>query len=140
METTTNLQAAQPEEEKAYTLRELRASDVFLMSKIISTIGINEFKSVVQLDAIKSAMVGKAVTDDVVTSVGITVALDIANVILGNLPKCEKDIYTFLAGLSGIDKKQIESIPMNTFVGMVIDVIQKEEFRDFIVVVSKLFK
>lgn len=137
---TTNLHVVQTDEEKAYTLRALEARDVFLMSKIISTIGINEFKDVVQSDAIKNAISGKDVTDDVVTSVGVTVMLDFANVILGNLPKCEKDIYAFLAGLSGIDKKQIESIPMNTFVGMVIDVIQKEEFRDFIVVVSKLFK
>lgn len=137
---TTNLQVVQPEKEKAYTLRALEAKDIFLMSKIISTIGINEFKDVVQSDAIKSAISGKDVTDDVVTSVGVTVMLDFANAILGNLPKCEKDIYAFLSGLSGIDKKQIESMPMNTFMGMVIDVIQKEEFKDFIGVVSKLFK
>lgn len=137
---TTNLHVVQPEKEKAYTLRELRASDVFFMSKIISTIGINEFKDVVQSDAIKSAISVKTVNDDVVASVGMTVMLDFANVILGNLPKCEKDIYAFLSGLSGIDKKQIESMPMNTFMGMVIDVIQKDEFKDFIGVVSKLFK
>lgn len=137
---TTNLQVVQPEKEKAYTLRALEARDVFLMSKIISTIGINEFKDVVQSDAIKNAISGKEVTDDVVASVGVTVMLDFANVILGNLPKCEKDVYAFLSGLSGIDKKQIESMPMNTFVEMVIDVIQKEEFKDFIGVVSKLFK
>lgn len=141
-ETYENVARPVPEKEegKAYALRALEAKDVFLMSKIISTIGINEFKGIVQSDAIKSAISGKEVTADLAASVGITVMLDIANVILGNLSKCEKDIYAFLSGLSGIDKKRIESMPMNTFVEMVIDVIQKEEFKDFIGVVSKLFK
>lgn len=134
-ETTTNIPV---EEQKAYTLRALEAKDVFLMSKIIGAIGIKEFKSAFESDELKS-MIGSAGDTDVM-SVGISVFMDIAGIILNNLPKCEKDVYIFLGSLSGMDAKQIESLPMITFAEMVIDVIKKEEFKDFMTVVSKLFK
>lgn len=134
-ETTTNIPV---EEQKAYTLRALEAKDVFLMSKIIGAIGIKEFKSAFESDELKS-MIGSAGDTDVM-SVGISVFMDIAGIILNNLPKCEKDVYSFLGSLSGMDAKQIESLPMVTFIEMIIDVIKKEEFKDFMKVVSKLLK
>ena len=134
-ETTTNIPV---EEQKAYTLRALEAKDVFLMSKIIGAIGIKEFKIAFESDELKS-MIGSAGDTDVM-SVGISVFMDIAGIILNNLPKCEKDVYIFLGSLSGMDAKQIESLPMVTFTEMIIDVIKKEEFKDFMKVVSKLLK
>lgn len=131
------------ENEKGYTLRPLCSKDVFPMSKIISKIGINEFTKCFQSEEIKgliASMQGDNTPDDSATIVGISVALDIANVILGNLSSCEQEIYSLLAGLSGMTKKQIETLPMNTFFEMVIDVIKKDEFKGFIQVVSRLFK
>lgn len=142
MSETTNIQAVEPvKEEKAYTLRALEAKDVFLMTKIIGAIGIKEFKDCFESDAIKS-MIDNANNDDseAVASVGVTVFLDIAEIVLNNLSKCEKNVYALLGNLSGMENEQIESLPMNTFFEMIIDVIQKEEFKDFIKVVSKLFK
>lgn len=140
MSETTNIQALEPvKEEKTYTLRALEAKDVFLMSKIIGAIGIKEFKDCFESDAIKS-MITNPDDEEAVASVGVAVFLDIAEIILNNLPKCEKDVYTFLGNLSGMTPEQIESLPMNTFFEMLIDVIQKEEFKDFMQVVSKLFK
>lgn len=131
------------ENEKDYTLRPLCSKDIFPMSKIISKIGINEFAKCFQSEEIKnliSHVQGENSSDDSATIVGISVALDIANVILGNLSACEQEIYSLLAGLSGMTKKQIETLPMNTFFEMVIDVIKKDEFKGFIQVVSRLFK
>lgn len=141
-ETYENVQSRhipEKEEGKAYGLRKLEAKDVFIMSKILGAIGIDQFKDVIQSDAVKKAVSGK-MTDDLIASVGVTVVLDMANIILNNLSKCEKDIYAFLSSLSGIDKKEIEMLPLVTFTEMIVDVIQKEEFKDFIKVVSKLFK
>lgn len=129
------LEAEQP----AYKLRALKAKDVFLMSKIIGSIGIDKMKDCFQSDAVQGLMQGK-LDDALLSSVGVTVVLEAANVILNHLPACEKDLYAFLADLSGMNKGEIETLPMNTFLEMVIDVIQKEEFRDFIKVVSRLRK
>lgn len=129
--------------EKGYTLRALCSKDVFPMSKIISKIGINEFTKAFEGDDIKTlvASFGEDKNlDDAATIVGVTVALDIANVVLGNLSSCEQEIYSLLSGLSGMTKKDIENLPMNVFFEMVIDVIKKDEFKDFFKVVSRLFK
>lgn len=131
---------------KPYEFRLLGAPDIFLMSKIISKIGINEFKACFEGDAIKiliqnATMEKKEKGDDSnIISVGAGVFLEIANVILGNLPKCEQEIYQMLSQTSNLTVKEITA-PGNAamFLEMVIDFIRKEEFRDFIKVVSKLF-
>ena len=140
--------------EKPYTFRLLGAPDIFLMAKIIKQIGIKEFKACFKSDGIKSLvqnmiMDEKAKGDDNkdgddndsnFISVGVGVALEIADVILGNLPKCENDIYQMLSQTSNLTVEEIKA-PGNAvmFVEMVIDFIKKEEFRDFFGVVSRLF-
>lgn len=130
--------------EKTYTLRGLTAEDVFPMLKIISGIGLKEFKSCFDSaelrDAIKNMSQGKEDGEAVdTTAVGLMVAADIASIIFANLPKCKEDIYQLLSGLSGMKKKEIAELPMNIFLAMIIDVIKKEEFKDFFQDVAGLF-
>ena len=133
---------------KPYTFRLLGAPDMFLMSKIISKIGIKEFKTCLESDGIKNliqnAMVDTAQNGGKETdfiSAGAEVALELASVILTNLPKCEADIYQMLSQTSNLTIDEIKA-PGNAvmFLEMVIDFVKKEEFRDFIKVVSTLFK
>lgn len=119
--------------EKPYTLRALEAKDVFIVSKILSQIGLKEFKG-----AFNPKLISGSEKD--IDAIGMTVFFDMSQVLLGNLPKCEKDIYAFLSSLSGMDKGAVESLPMNTFIEMIFDVVRKEEFTDFFKLVSKLFK
>jgi hypothetical protein len=72
--------------------------------------------------------------------VGVSVILEIANVIIGNIPKCETEIYQMLSQTSDLSVKQVKELDFATFAEMVIDFIKKEEFKDFIKVVSRLFK
>ena len=143
------LEVVQPEAVepvKPYTFRLLGAPDIFLMAKIINQIGIKEFKACFESDGIKNMiqqMMAKeenATDDSNIVSVGVGIAMEIASVILGNLPKCENDIYQMLSQTSNLTVEEIKA-PGNAvmFLEMVIDFIKKEEFRDFIKVVSKLF-
>jgi hypothetical protein len=136
--------------EKPYSFRLLGAPDIFLMSKIISKIGIREFKACFEADGIQSLIQNMTIEakkkegedgNSNIISVGAGVALEIASVILTNLPKCENDIYQMLSQTSNLSVEEIKA-PGNAvmFFEMVIDFIKKEEFRDFIKVVSKLFK
>ena len=127
---------------KAYELRNLTADDVFPMFQIISAIGIKEFKSCFDSDDVKKAVAEAAKDGESadIGAVGMTVALDIASIIMANVPKCKESIYLFLAQLSGMTKKEIAELPMMTFVEMIVDVIKKPEFKDFFQAVSKLFK
>jgi hypothetical protein len=142
IEETTEMEVKKP-----YTFRTLSSPDVFPMFKIISKIGLNEFTTCFEKDGIKnfiSNIMGKTEdNEDVETNVemlGISVALEVANVIFGNLPKCESDIYQLLSQTSNLSIDEIKGLDFATFTGMVIDFIKKEEFKDFIGVVSKLFK
>ena len=129
---------------KAYELRSLTADDMFPMFQIISKIGVKEFKNCFEtpevMQMMKDMTSGGKTKDDVAASVGVAVAIDIAGIIMSNLSACKKDIYMLLSQLSGMDTKEIASLPMATFMEMIIDVIKKDEFKDFFQAVSKLFK
>jgi hypothetical protein len=132
------------EKTKAYELRELTADDMFPMFQIISKIGIREFKSCFESESVKKLAAemtsGKASKDELKATVGVTVAFDLASVILSNLSSCKDDIYKLLAQLSGMTAKDIGKLPMAVFMEMVIDVIKKKEFADFFRAAVKLFR
>lgn len=127
-----------------YTLRRLQSKDVFQMSRIISKIGIEEFKECFSSPSVMAAVQKmseeKASSDDLLDNVGITVVLDLASIIVSNLPKVENEVYSFLSQLSGIDAKSIAELDASVFFSMIVDVIKKPEFKDFIGVASRLFK
>ena len=130
--------------EKTYTLRGLTAEDVFPMLKIISGIGLKEFKGCFENDDLKAAIRNMNTEKEEgaeidTTALGLMVAADIASIIFANIPKCKDDIYQLLSGLSGMTKKEIAALPMNVFLPMIVDVVKKEEFKDFFKDVAGLF-
>ncbi len=129
-------------ENAKFELRNLTADDMFPMFKIISKIGIREFKSCFESNDVKKAVanIASGGADADLNAVGVTVAIDIAGLLIGHLPDCKDDIYFFLAQLSGMTKDEIAALPMATFMDMIVSVFRKEEFKDFFQAVAKLFK
>jgi len=125
------------DENKAYTLRTLTADDMFPMFQIISKIGIKEFKHSFENPEIIKAF--KSEGGDI-ESLGIEIAFDLAGVLMASLPVAKDSIYTFLAGVSGMTKQDIAALPMGTFLEMIVDVIKKDEFKDFFKAVKRLLK
>lgn len=129
--------------EKAYTFRKLGALDIAPMCKIIGKIGITEFgkcfESETVLNLIKQ-MKGQKNAAQIQDIAGLQVVLEIANIIVCHIPEVEKDIFTLLASVSGLTVDEIRAFDLATFTEMVIDFIKKPEFKDFIGVVSKLFR
>ena len=123
--------------EPVYTFRTLNSTDTFLMFKILGKVGINEFTDCFNKNSVKEMLTGRSNT---ATAVGISVMLEAANVIIGNLPKCEQEIYQMLSQTSNLSVKQVKELDFATFIQMVIDFVKKDEFKDFIKVVSALFK
>jgi hypothetical protein len=142
---------ATPTEEarvKPYQFRKLGAEDMFPMFNIISKIGIKEFKTFFEGDGLKNiagAFLPKEgedakIDENTVTEMGISVFIEIASILIGNLPKCEADIFQLLSQTSNLSVDQVRKLEPCDFAEMVIDFVKKEEFKDFIKVVSKLFK
>lgn len=126
---------------KSYELRDLQSKDVFPMFRIIRKIGIKEFKSCFETEDVQNMVSGAKDKDEkTVEKIGVSVFVNIAGIIFEHISDAEKEIYTFLAGLSGMKEKEIAELDMVVFAEMIIDVFKKEQFKDFIKVVSKLFK
>lgn len=119
-------------ETTTFELRKLEAKDIAPMASIINKMGWKEFKTAFQSESVKD------MTD--IDKLGMTVAFDVVGIVLANYEKCQQDVFSFLASLSGMKPKQIESLSPAEFAEMVISVVQKDEFKDFFTVVSKLFK
>jgi hypothetical protein len=136
---------------KPYEFRMLGAEDVFPMVNIISKIGIKEFKSLFEGDGLKGMMSGaigdakkksggESLDEASIVSLGASVFLELATIILCNLPKAEKDIFQLLSNTSNLSVDEIKKLGLADFTEMVIDFFKKDEFKDFMKVVSKLFK
>lgn len=127
---------------KPYKFRKLSAEDMFLMFRIIKKIGVNEFKKCFEgeaLETLVTAFKNSGGDEKALTAVGVSIGFDAVDLILGNLPKCEKEIYQLLAQVSGMTEDEVKK-DMILFTEMVIDFVKKDEFPDFIKVVSRLFK
>lgn len=125
-----------------FELRPLKSVDIFPMSKIISKIGLKNIRESFSPESIKqivSASATEGNTEELATFVGFSVIIDIVGIIMSNLPKCQKEIFTFLSNISGMTVDKIENLDLGNFTELVIAVIQKEEFKDFFQAVSKLF-
>lgn len=135
---------------KPYTFRKLNSTDIFLMFRIISKIGIKEFSSVMEHNGIKG-LVARLMREKIenaeetgeganVSVTYISVILEVADVVFRCLPRCEAELYQMLAKTSDLTEDQVKALSMADFTMMVVDFVKKEEFVDFYKAVSALFK
>ena len=119
------------------------AKDIFPMIQIVKRIGIQEITGCFESENVKNAIIkmqqnkdsdGK---DDELNAIGTMIFFDIASVIISHIADAEAEIYTLLSNLSGMSRKDLENLDIVTFTEMVIDVVKKDEFKDFIGVVIK---
>lgn len=142
------VETAEPERVKPYTFRKLNSTDLFLMIKIISKIGLDELTQVFEGDAIKALIAQakqmKSSENDEQTEqpknqnfvVGVGIALKLVNKILEHIPLCEQEIYTMLSMVSGMSVEEVQNLSIDVFMEMILDFIMKEEFKDFFKVAS----
>lgn len=115
-------------ENEALTMRRLRADDLFTMMRILSKIGVED---------LRAALPGKTTIQRVregnesAETVGVTVALTIADKLLSRLPDCKNEIYTLLADVSGKTPAEIAALDMGVFAEAVFTLMASEDFRDF---------
>lgn len=126
-----------------FNLRTLKTSDVFPMFQIMNKIGFKDLKNKMTPDTVQGLMTAfnaqGGEESQMTAYVGFNLVMEVAGIIMENLPSCENDLYTFLSNISGMKKQEIADLAPADFMEMIIAVIQKDEFKDFFKVVSKLF-
>lgn len=127
-----------------FELRKLKSDDIFPMIGILSKVGFKDIQTILTPEKMKEMMkVFNRKEDEEVnmtTVLGMNIIFEVVSIIMRNLPSCKKEIYSFLSGLSGMKEEEIAELDIATFTEMIVSVIQKEEFKDFFKVVSRLFK
>ena len=125
-----------------HNMRNLQATDIFSVVKILNGIGLKNIKESIDFEEINK--IRKGMTEDnadaVTSQVGVNVVMSIATVILENLPKVENDLYTFVGSVIGVKAKDVAKMDIGDFMDVLITIIQKEEFKDFFKRASKLIK
>ena len=123
-------------------LRNLQASDLFGMVRILKGIGLSRIKSAIDFDKIKEAR--KNMTEEnsaeITTQVGTEVILSVIEVIIENLPEVETEIYKFVGGVANMKPADVAKLDASDFVDLLLNIFKKEEFTDFFKRASKLIK
>ncbi|MCM1304568.1 MAG: hypothetical protein NC305_13300 [Lachnospiraceae bacterium] len=147
---------------KPYTLRKFQARDISPMARIIGKIGIDEMISCYGDDDFTELMVklknrkkmvsravgvsgqdgenaiqvevseGSGNKDNSEFIVGVAVATRVANQILLNLDKCEKEVYGLLGSLSGMSAEEIADLDLEIFGRMITDIFRENNIGNFI--------
>lgn len=126
--------------DKKYEFRKLIATDIFTMTKIISLIGVNRFANCFKNEEVQKLMGDLKESTDVDILVGGGIFLEVAQVILEGLDKCEEHMFKLLSDTSNLSLEEVKSLDGVTFFEMIVDFIKKDEFKDFIKVASKFAK
>ena len=125
-----------------YEMRKLQATDIFSVVKILNGIGLKNVKESINFEEINKLRKGMTEenSDVIASQVGVTVVMSVATVIIENLPKVENDLYNFIGGVINVKAKDVAKMDMGEFMDVLITIIQKEEFKDFFKLASKLIK
>lgn len=118
-----------------YQIRNLKAPDLFLVSTIISKLGVREVKDCFNGEDLK-ALIGNEKNINF-QAIGMTIALDIVGILLENLSKCEKEIYQLLSNLTGLKLKDIQELDATVFVDLISQVIMNPNNKDFFKLASR---
>ena len=125
-----------------YNMRNLQATDIFSVVKILNGIGLKNIKESIDFEEINK--IRKVMSEDnadaVTSQVGVNVVMSIATVILENLPNVESDLYNFIGSVIDMKAKEVAKMDMGEFMDILVSIIQKEEFKDFFKRASKLIK
>lgn len=125
-----------------YEMRNLQATDIFSIVKILNGIGLKNIKEAIDFEDINK--IRKCMTEEnadvIYSQVGVNVVMSLATIILENLPKIENDLYKFVGSVIDVKAKDVAKMDIGDFMDVLIAIIQKEEFKDFFKRASKLIK
>lgn len=122
---------------KKYELKEeLKAVDLFGIIRLLKKIGLDNISKSMSSDNINELLAEGGSE----SQIGMAVILDIAQVIIDRISDCEAELYSFLAQVSNLSVKEVKDLGMDEFVGMIIDLVQRDDFKRAFTKVVSLFK
>lgn len=123
-------------------LRRLQASDLFSMVRILNRVGFKNIKDAINIDEIKNlkSTMTEENAKSVASEIGINVVMSVVGVLLEHLPNVETDLYNFVGSVANMKANAVAKMDIGEFMDLLIEIGNKEEFKDFFNRASKLIK
>ena len=122
-------------------MRKLSSMDLFPLLNIMAKIGIKDLIQEVfkqRAEYVKKAKEGKTESDSAI--VGAEVMAQITELVFMNIGRAQNEINTLLSKLCDVTKKEIESLSMSEYIGLVTDFLAQEEFKASLNVIMSSFR
>lgn len=122
-------------------MRKLSSMDLFPLLNIMAKIGIKDLIQEVfkqRAEYVKKAKEGKTESDSAI--VGAEVMAQITELVFMNIGRAQNEINTLLSKLCDVTKKEIESLSMSEYVGLVTNFLSQEEFKASLNVIMSSFR
>lgn len=127
-ETTETVEAANEVIERPYTLRKFKDGDLSPLLQILKKIGIKDCKE---------AFIQVVSGEKTLKQLGILAAFDLADILIGNLPKIENEVYELYSDMSGKTVEEIKEMEFGTLPLMVYDSFSEVKNVSFFKVLSR---
>lgn len=121
-------------------LRHLEACDLFVMTSILSNIGLSQFSELLKdsdLAAKLQSTDGKP-TDEDIKGLGASVMLEAAQIVCFNAWKCENYLNRLIAGMYDVALKDVPHLPPSDYLEMIFGIFTDENFLDFFKAAARL--
>lgn len=137
-----------------YVKRKLGVGDLMPVVRIAGKIGVSDFKKCFSGENIKRTIKVKVAEKenaesktesqdvdkdtDVIEQIGFEAVMEAADVLLTNIPKCENELYDFLASMCELPVKEFKKLPPSAFIDIFHEIFIAEEAKDFFSHAAKL--
>lgn len=129
-----------------YSIRKPKASDLFVVSKIIKGVGLKNIADCFNSDELKlfsekakKENGGIDFTDEQTMKAGAIVMMNVGELILDKMDVVKDDLIKFMSNLTEMSVKEIEDLSLSDFAEILFKIIKEPDFADFIKVVLKSF-
>lgn len=119
--------------ERPYTLRPLKDADLYPILRILKKMGVDKknLQGIVQEYRVN----GKEKSTE---EIGASAILDVASLIIGNIPVVETELYELWSDISGIPADDIREMEFGTLPLMIMDTFKGVKNTSFFKVLFKL--
>lgn len=122
-----------------FNLGKFKSTDIIIMATMLSKIGLGKVTDVFGKENVLKIL-GDKKKEDAAAVVGVGITFQVAEIILGNLEKCQTELFQLLSNVSGMSVEEIKELDAVDFFELIVAVVEMPQFKDFMKVASRLLK
>lgn len=113
--------------------RDLKGKDIYLMTSLISKIGVRNVAKCMNVLEVQEALRDgeDEPGEDVKAKIGTMVFVGFIDLLMEKMEDCEGAIRKLLSRLYDMPEAEVDELDANDYLDMIIDIVKGENFADF---------